>query len=155
MRLLRWKMLRWVVLGCVVLLAAIQFVPVDRANPPVETEVPAPAVVRAVLRRSCYDCHSNETVWPWYSKVAPFSWLAARDVNGGRKELNFSTWNRYAPPQQAKKLKECWEEIAAGQMPLWIYLPLHRDAMLSDADRELLRLWTLGGPQASGKGEEK
>jgi hypothetical protein len=130
-----------------VALVALQLVPVDRSNPPVEVDVAAPANVRAVLRRACYDCHSNETVWPWYSKVAPFSWLLARDVHEGRKELNFSTWTQYTTKQQVKKLKESWEEVAEGEMPPWFYLPVHRDAVLSAEDRMLLRTWLLSVPQ--------
>jgi len=103
--------------------------------------------VRAVLRRACYDCHSHETVWPWYSKVAPVSWLVAHDVHEGRQKLNFSTWNRYTPKQQVKKSKESWEEVAAGEMPLWYYLPVHRDAALSAEDRALLRTWALDAAQ--------
>ncbi|CAN5205811.1 heme-binding domain-containing protein [soil metagenome] len=128
----------------IVVFVGIQLIPVDRTNPPVETEVPAPANVRTVLRRACYDCHSNETVWPWYSKLAPVSWLVARDVNDGRKELNFSTWNRYTTEQQVKKFKESWKEVAEGEMPPWIYLPTHRDAVLSTEEKAILRDWANG-----------
>ena len=65
----RWQVVRWILIGMLLILVAIQFAPVDRLNPPVEAEVPAPANVRAILRRACYDCHSSETVWPWYSQV--------------------------------------------------------------------------------------
>lgn len=150
----RWKVLRWVVLAFVVALIAIQFVPVDRTNPPVEGEVPAPPEVRAILRRSCYDCHSNETVWPWYSRLAPVSWLLAKDVREGRGELNFSTWNRYSTQQQVHKLKESWEEVEEGEMPLWFYLPVHRDAELSDSDRATLRRWALPTQDAAPKGAQ-
>jgi hypothetical protein len=71
----RARVLKWSIITVGVLLVAIQLVPVDRTNPPVEEEAPASPEVRAVLRRACYDCHSNETVWPWYSRVAPMSWL--------------------------------------------------------------------------------
>jgi hypothetical protein len=140
------KVVRWVLLGLLVLLVAIQFVPVERGNPPVEAEVPAPANIRTTLRRACYDCHSNETVWPWYSRVAPFSWLVAGHVRSGREELNFSTWNRVATRQQVKKLKESWEEVAEGEMPPWFYLGVHRDAALSAGDRTALRNWALSTP---------
>jgi hypothetical protein len=138
------KGIRRVALGILVALAAIQLVPVNRSNPAVEAEVPAPPVVRAILRRACYDCHSNETVWPWYSHVAPISWLVARDVQEGREELNFSTWNRVPTQQQVKKLKESWKEVAESEMPPWFYLGIHRDAALSDEDRAALRHWALG-----------
>lgn len=143
-KLFRWKTLRWFVLGVIVAFVAIQFVPVDRRNPAVAAEVPAPAEVRAVLRRACYDCHSNETEWPWYSKIAPVSWLVSYDVKKGREELNFSTWNQYTGQQQIKKLRESWEEVEEGEMPLWFYLPVHRDAVLSAKDRADLRQWALG-----------
>lgn len=142
-RIFSWRVLRWVVLGAVVVFVAIQFVPVDRSNPPVTAEVPAPPEARAVLRRACYDCHSNETVWPWYSRVAPVSWLLAHDVHEGRDELNFSTWDRYAANEQVKKLKKSWEETSEGEMPPWFYLPVHRDAVLSAEDKAVLRRWAL------------
>lgn len=140
----RWKFLRWVVLGVVIVFAVIQFVPVHRSNPPVTVEVPATPEAREVLRRACYDCHSNQTVWPWYSNVAPVSWLIARDVEKGRDELNLSTWDRYTIKEQRKKLKESWEEVAEGEMPLWFYLPTHRDAVLSAEDKAILREWAVG-----------
>jgi Haem-binding domain len=143
------KVLRWFLLGIVLAFIVVQFVPVERTNPPVEEEVSAPANVRAMLRRACYDCHSNETRWPWYSHVAPVSWLVAHDVHEARKHLNFSTWNQYDPKRQARKLHEVWEEVEEGEMPLWYYLAIHRDAALSDADRALLRAWATATPPES------
>ncbi len=143
-------MRRFLVLGGTSLLAlfgAIQLVPVDRTNPPVEEEVPVPPEVRDVLVRACYDCHSNETVWPWYAHVAPVSWLVARDVHEGREALNFSTWNRLTTREQVEALRESWEEVEEGEMPLWFYLPTHPEARLTDRDRALLRAWALGAGQ--------
>ena len=97
--------------------------------------------VKAVLRRACYDCHSYETVWPWYSRVAPLSWRLARDVREGRAELNFSTWNQYSTQAQVKKLHESWVYETEGQMPPGLYLQVHRDARLLAEDRALLRQW--------------
>jgi hypothetical protein len=88
----------------------------------------------AILRRACFDCHSNETVWPWYAYVAPVSWLVASDVEEGREELNFSQWDAYNADRQAHKIKECGEEVAEGEMPLWFYVPAHPEARLSQAD---------------------
>jgi hypothetical protein len=154
-QIFRWKVVRWILLGILVVLVAIQFIPVDRLNPPVEAEAPAPAHVRAILRRACYDCHSNETVWPWYSQVAPFSWLVAHDVHEGREELNFSTWNRITTQQQVKKLKESWKEVVEGSMPPWFYLSIHRGATLSVEDRTALRIWALStAPEPAGKSEK-
>lgn len=120
----------------------LQLVPVDLDNPPVEEEVPATPEARAVLRRACYACHSNEAVWPWYARIAPLSWLAARDVREGRAAVNFSTWNRLDELSRRAVLERSWEEIEAGEMPLWFYLPLHPEAKLTDADRQLLDHWS-------------
>ena len=128
-------------LGLAVLVAAQAF-RIDRTNPPVQQDVAAPPEVDVLLRRACYDCHSNETVWPWYSHVAPVSWLLARDVREGRRELNFSTWDAYDTKKKTKKLKETAEEVAEGEMPPWFYVMVHRRAALSPADAERLRTWT-------------
>jgi hypothetical protein len=133
----------WFLGGLALVFVGIQFVPVDRTNPPVEEEVPAPPAVRAILERACYDCHSNETVWPWYSRVAPMSWLAVRDVQKGREELNFSTWNRLSTQDRVEALRESWEEVEEGEMPPWFYLPTHPEARLSAEDRAVLRAWAL------------
>lgn len=133
------------VLGAAALLLLIQLVPVDRSNPEVELEVPAGPAAREVLERACYDCHSNETVWPWYAWVAPVSWLVAHDVHEAREYLNFSTWNAYDDEERAELLHEAWEEVEEGEMPLWFYVPLHPEAELDDADKEVLRAWSEGG----------
>jgi hypothetical protein len=144
---------KWGLPTLVIALAAIQLVPVDRTNPPVETEVPATPDQRVVLRRACYDCHSNETVWPWYSRIAPVSFLVAHHVHDGRRELNLSTWNRYTPEQQLKKLKKSEDEVAEGEMPMWIYLPMHPQARLSAEDRALLRAWSQSAAGAQAQGQ--
>jgi Haem-binding domain len=109
----------------------IQFVPVQRTNPPVVREVRwTSEATRAQARSSCYDCHSNETVWPWYSYVAPASWLVAKDVNEGREHLNFSRWD-----QPNEDLEEITEMIEDGEMPLKKYLALHGEARMDEAGR--------------------
>jgi hypothetical protein len=135
----RTIILSWLV-GATVF-GAIQFVPVERTNPPVERDVPAPPGVKAVLRRACYDCHSNETHWPWYSRIAPISWMVARDVREGRAELNFSTWNLYSAKERVSKLNGSWETVAEGEMPLRFYVAPHRRARLSGHDLALLQGW--------------
>ena len=132
-------------MGLIVLivLVALQFVPVDRPNPPVESDIPTSPEVKTALRRACDDCHLHETVWPWYSRVAPISWLIAKDVHEGRAELNFSTWNRYSTQEQVKKLKKSWEEVQAGEMLPWFYIAVHRNTQLSAQGRALLRQWAL------------
>lgn len=130
-------------LGIALVIAFIvaQLVPIARTNPPATTEVAAPIEVDGLLQRACYDCHSNETRWPWYAYVAPASWLVTWDVREGRKELNFSTWGDYAPKKQRNKLKELVEMIDEDEMPLWYYRPLHRDAQLTETDRSQLVAW--------------
>ena len=130
------------VLGAIAgLLVVIQLIPVDRSNPPVEEEVPAPTAVRQILRTSCYDCHSNESVWPWYAYVAPVSWLVTHDVHEAREHMNFSTWNDYDEDERIELLEEVWEEVEDGEMPLWFYVPLHPEAELAEQDKRLLHGW--------------
>ena len=140
------KVLGPVAVSLAVTFTAIQFVPVERSNEIVTAEVSASPEARAILRRACYDCHSHETMWPWYSRIAPVSWIVARDVRDGRDELNFSTWDRYTIEDQVEKRAETWEEVAEGEMPPRLYLPLHRDAVLSTEDRAILRDWALNNP---------
>ena len=135
------------------LLVVVQVIPYgrDHANPPMRQE---PAwdrpETRLLARRACLDCHSNETVWPWYSSVAPVSWLVQHDVNEGRGELNFSEWNR---PQ--KEAKESAKVVREGEMPPRVYLLTHPEARLDPMEREALAAGlqsTLGQPETIGSG---
>jgi hypothetical protein len=125
----------------IVLLIIIQFVPVTLTNPRVESDMPAPPDVKAVLKVSCYDCHSNETIWPWYSKVAPLSWLLANDAEEGRAKLNFSTWNRYNPEKQSQSIAEAMNEIRKGGMPPWFYTIKHSGAKITLDKLKTLEAW--------------
>jgi hypothetical protein len=115
---------------------AIQLVPYghDHTNPPV-TKEPAwdSPQTRELAKRACFDCHSNETVWRWYSNVAPASWLVQNDVNGGRHHMNFSQWDQ--PQEHAE---HATEEIKEGDMPPWQYLPMHAEAKLSPTEKSAL-----------------
>ena len=123
-----------------VILAAMQLVTYSTINPPTTAEVPASPEVRLLLRRACYDCHSNETVWPWYSRVAPMSWLLHSDVTEGRHAMNFSEWT--SDPAKRRKLEEkIGKEVESGDMPLWFYLPLHAAARLSANDKQAILDW--------------
>jgi hypothetical protein len=135
------KLVRRLAVVTAVGLVAAQFIPVTRTNPPVESEIHASPAVDRVLRRACYDCHSNETVWPWYSRVAPMSWLVAHDVNEGREHMNFSTWGRLSSEKQVETVRKIWEEVSEGHMPPAIYLPAHREARLNDQDKAALEAW--------------
>jgi hypothetical protein len=98
--------------------------------------------VAIILKTSCYDCHSNQTKLPWYSHVAPVSWLVTKDVGEGREELNFSEWTTYPKRKLIKKLEEMGEEVDEGEMPLEIYTVIHGDAKLTTEQRKLLVEWT-------------
>jgi hypothetical protein len=123
-----------------------------RTNPPVESAMPAPPEVQAILDRACMDCHSHQTRWPWYAYVAPVSWLVSYDTQEAREHLNFSKWGAYSARKQAKKIGEMWEEVEDGEMPLLPYLLLHSEAKLSDADKSTLRAWSQAN--SGGAGEE-
>lgn len=144
-----------IVLAVIVTFVGIQFIPVNRSNPPVEEEILVSPDVKAILKRACYDCHSHETVWPGYSHVAPVSWLLAWDVGEGREELNFSTWNRYSQKKRDKIIKEIWKEVQESEMPPWFYLPLHQDARLSENDHSVLRAWAASVPSVSEDKDDK
>jgi len=126
----------------IVIFILLQFVPVARTNPPVTGTIEAPEQVMAILHRSCFDCHSNETKWPWYSYVAPMSWLVVSDVNDGRKHMNFSVWDTYNDKRKKHKIKECGEEVEEGEMPLWFYLPLHPEAKLLPENIKIIAEWS-------------
>jgi len=123
-------------------LIVIQFIPVKRTNPASISEIDAPAEVKAIFTNSCFDCHSNETVWPWYSYVAPASWLLVSDVNEGRENLNFSNWGNLDRSKQTKLREEIWEEIREERMPLWQYRILHPGSKLSQEQKNLIRNWS-------------
>jgi len=129
-------------IGAVSLLA-IQFIPAHRYNPAVKGDLVARPTVKGALQNACYDCHSNQTRWPWYSAVAPASWKIARDVNDGRRRLNFSAWDDYAsdPETARRKLNEIARFVASGDMAPWYYRALHPDARLSDLQRRLIVSW--------------
>lgn len=97
--------------------------------------------VAAILNRSCNDCHSNQTRWPWYSNVAPVSWFVINHVNDGRGDMNFSDWAQYSPREQQGMLKQMCREVKSGMMPLGSYLRLHGDATLSGEDVKTLCDW--------------
>jgi hypothetical protein len=129
---------------------AVQLVPLERVNlpvppllpsPPSTGDIGAPPQIEALLARACYDCHSNWTKWPWYSRVAPVSWLVARDVALGRKELNFSEWRSYYPQTRRRKLQWMGRVLRERSMPPWAYRLMHPGARLTGAERGMLDRW--------------
>lgn len=133
MNLRRILIIAGIVLAVVgVLLVAVGTFAVARTNPPVTTTIEWDSPeTEALVRRACFDCHSNETVWPWYSYIAPMAFLVAHDVEEGRENLNFSTDTRF-------ETREMRQEIERGNMPLPVYLPLHPEAQLTDAEKQQL-----------------
>lgn len=142
------KWLKGTLFTLVVLGAGIQFIRPARTNPPVDPKNEIAAHVRvepavmATLERSCNDCHSNRTVWPAYSNIAPVSWLVVRDVNQGREELNFSEWMTGKEKEPGKKLGKICEDVSDGEMPMATYTFMHPKAKLSRADVEAICSWT-------------
>jgi hypothetical protein len=131
-----------------VLLALIQVVRPARTNPPVDESRTIQALTRmtpevaAIFERSCKDCHSYRTQWPWYSQVAPVSWYVVSDVNEGRDHLILSDWARYDRKKALKRLDDICDEVGDGDMPPWPYVLIHSTARLSDADKSVLCNWT-------------
>ncbi len=132
-----------ILLSIIILIIVIQFIPVKKDNPPAFSDFEGPENIKAILKRSCYDCHSNLTRWPWYSQIAPISWLISDDVHEGREHLNFSKWDSYSSKKQANKIEEIWEHVEKGEMPIKAYLYLHSKARLSAADKEALKNWAI------------
>ena len=116
-------------------LVLIQYIPVSTANPPVTRDAHwnSPAT-RALAKRACFDCHSNETRWPWYARIAPASFLMANQVTDGRRDLNFSEWDK---PQRSR-MDDVQREVDNGDMPSWDYVLLHPEAKLSAAEKARL-----------------
>lgn len=138
------KIFKRVLLVLLLALVLAQFVRIDKTNPDtIEKETfasveNAPTEVLSIMKRACFDCHSNNTVWPWYSNVAPVSWFVGKHVREAREELNFSEWGTYDDGRKHHKLEECVEEVAEGEMPLKGYVVWHDEALLSPTDTSAL-----------------
>ena len=139
------KLLIWTPVALIVIFALLQLTNPPRTNPPVVNDMlatnPPPMEVATLLRAACYDCHSSETKWPLYSKIAPISWQVADDVVEGRKNLNFSDWPT-DPVRIAKRLENISDEIDNHEMPPPKYLLMHPEARLTDAQRKTIMDWT-------------
>ena len=140
------QILCWTALGGLVLFVSLQFISVDRTNPPVEASLNAPDDVEAILRRACYDCHSHETRWPWYGYIAPTSWYLVSHVEDARADLNFSRWPTFDFEAQELAFDDIREQVSKGKMPLKSYKLMHPAARLSAEDRDRLIHWTRGQP---------
>jgi Haem-binding domain len=141
------KWLKRSLITLAVLGALAQLVRPSRTNPPVDPKQEITAhmqmdpAVTATLTRACNDCHSNRTRWPWYSNVAPVSWLVARDVNEGREELNFSEWGASREKEPGKLLGKICSEMKEGEMPMATYRLMHPQARITSAEAENVCRW--------------
>ncbi|MBS1548527.1 MAG: heme-binding domain-containing protein [Bacteroidetes bacterium] len=128
----------------IVIFGLIQLIPVNKANPPVQkTEnfvsvFRTPVEVQEMLKSACYDCHSNETKYPDYAKIAPVSWAIKEHVNEGREHLNFSIWSSYNQDLKKNMLESTIADLQQNRMPLAGYMVYHPDANLSDAQKKVL-----------------
>lgn len=140
--------LRRLLLGFVIVAVAIQFIRPARTNPPVdpgktiEAKLAIDPSVAAIFERSCNDCHTYRTVWPWYSSVAPVSWLVVHDVNEGRGKMNMSEWSGYDADDAHTLLNRMCREVSQNNMPIFAYKVIHRNAVLSDLDKKAICDWT-------------
>lgn len=137
------RRLKQVAVGFIVVVLAAQLIRPDGTNPPtdprhtIQAQVGTPSALAAVLDRSCRDCHSNGTVWQWYTHVAPVSWLMASGVKQGRNVVNFSEWTTYPLGQQRALLAASCQAVKAGKMP-GVYARLRPETRLSQEDIETI-----------------
>jgi len=133
--------------GVVIVFCLIQLKTVERINPSYEVEkdmieiLNPPLDVEDILKQACYDCHSNQTDFPWYSKIAPASWMIERNVNLGREEVNFSNWASYRSSRAMHKLEESYKQVKHDHMPVLAYTWMHPQARLSDVEKNKLLNW--------------
>lgn len=141
------KITKIVIIALVILFVGIQLKRPARTNPAsdesqsIEAHTQITPQVKDILDRSCRDCHSNRTEWPWYTNVAPVSWWITDHVAQGRKDLNLSEWGKLDRDRQDKKLRQICDEVEDGAMPLSSYLPMHPKAKLSEQDKKMLCDW--------------
>ncbi len=136
-----------IILAVVVLLVLIQLYPVDKSIPKYDTSqgflqvYDPPEDVKQILQNACFDCHSYQTQWPWYSRIAPVSWIIKHHVSEGRDYFNFDTWGQLTPKKQRHITEEMYDEIEEREMPLTGYVWMHKEADLSASERARLLNW--------------
>ncbi|MCB9223257.1 MAG: heme-binding domain-containing protein [Crocinitomicaceae bacterium] len=133
-----------ILIALLIILVGIQFIRIDTTTNEMDPNqdflalTNAPKEVSDLMHNACYDCHSNETKYPWYSQIAPISWWVGHHIDEGKHHLNFSEWGSYEPKRADHKLEECVEEVEHGEMPMDSYTWMHSDAKLSDEEKEML-----------------
>ncbi len=142
-----WKVFKWIAIALACVFAVAQLWRPARTNPTIDQSQTIQASlqmypqVTGIIDRSCRDCHSNETRWPWYTNVAPVSWFIVDHVNEGRKEMNLSEWGRYDRDRHRRLLRDMCELVEDGAMPLGTYIPLHAGSTLSADDKKVFCEW--------------
>ncbi len=143
----RKLIIKRIVLLIVVVFIGIQFVPTtyNQSDTLLETDISntfdIPSKIQTLLENSCYDCHSNNTYYPWYNNIQPMSWMMERHIKNGKKELNFSEFGAYSKRRKKSKIKSIINQIKDDEMPLSSYTLLHRNAILSESDKLLIINW--------------
>jgi len=136
------KILKIIALILLVVFVGIQFIPIERNQSDLVPKTDfltvnnTPDNIGKLLQVACYDCHSNNTAYPWYNKVQPIAWFLEDHIKEGKKELNFSEWDEYSNRRKNSKLKSIISQIRDDKMPLFSYTLLHRDAVYSDSEKE-------------------
>lgn len=149
-----WIWFKRIALALVIFLAASQIIRPSRTNPPIDPKreihavLPVDPAVASIFSRACNDCHSYHTVWPWYSGVAPASWLLAYDVREGRSKMNFSEWGARSGKSDQELVKEICEDVKEGEMPGRGYSLMHREAAISPADVQAVCAWSQSAAQS-------
>ncbi len=141
MRVKAKKILTTLTTGIAGCLLIAQFITIQRTNPALKGDLAAPPQIKSLLRGACYDCHSNETRWPWYTYIAPVSWLVEHDVERGRQELNFSEWGSYYATTRRRKLQWMYRALSEETMPPWTYRILHPGTGFTQKDLMALEHW--------------
>jgi hypothetical protein len=140
------KWLKLLLLAVLIVFIVIQFFPAEKnisagQNTDISHTYPVPPAVQALLNEACYDCHSNNTNYPWYTRVQPFGWWLANHIKNGKKELNFHEFSSYSLRRQVSKLKAISGSLKDGSMPLKSYTLIHRDARLSATEKKDIIAW--------------
>jgi hypothetical protein len=157
------NMKKKILIGLLVILGVIQLFRIDKTNPESDPAIDFIAMtnptseVADMIKASCYDCHSNEVAYPWYTNVAPVSWWVKKHINEGREELNFSEWGDYKEDKRTHKLEEVYEEVQEREMPLKSYLIIHSEARLDDAQIKKMTDWLveIGGESVQGDEDDE
>ncbi len=142
------KLLKIVILLILIVLVGMQFFAIDKTNPPIvdeetlEKAVNVPPDISMLMARSCNDCHSHKTQFPWYSYIQPVGWFVKDHIDHGKEHLNFSKFNTLDKKQKMRKLEETCDEVSEAKMPLPSYLWIHHDAVLTESEKAAICAWT-------------